>query len=81
MGRDFFDALFLWGKTEPRPAYLKEKLRVGSAADLKDRLIRCSRELDFDLLAEEVAPFLYRPEDAEKVRMFPEFVAGHEFKF
>ena len=81
MGRDFFDALFLWGKTEPRPAYLKEKLQVESAADLKDRLARRCRELDFDRLAEDVAPFLYRPEDAKRVRMFLEFVAGHEFKF
>ena len=34
--------MILWGKTEPRPAYLKEKLRVESAHDLRARLItRC----------------------------------------
>jgi len=80
MGRDFFDALFLWGKTEPRPAYLKEKLRVESAHDLRARLITRCRELDFDSLAEDVAPFLYRPEDAKRVRLFPEFIENHEFK-
>src|SRR4030067_1406327 len=79
MGRDLFDALFLWGKTEPRPAYLKKKLQIESAPDLKDRLARRSRELDFDRLAGDVAAFLYTPEGAKKVRMFPEFVAGHEF--
>src|SRR4030043_570883 len=81
MGRDRFDALFLWGKTEPRPSYLREKLHIRSGPDLKDRLARRSRELDFDRLAEDVAPFLYRPEDAKRVRMFLEFVEGHEFKF
>ena len=80
MGRDFFDALFLWGKTEPRPAYLKEKLRVESAHDLRARLIARCRELDFDSLAEDVAPFLYRPEDAKRVRLFYEFIENHEFK-
>jgi len=80
MGRDFFDALFLWGKTEPRPAYLKEKLRIESAQDLRTRLITRCRELDFDSLADDVAPFLYRPEDAKRVRLFPEFIENHEFK-
>ncbi|MBE3124876.1 MAG: nucleotidyl transferase AbiEii/AbiGii toxin family protein [Acidobacteria bacterium] len=80
MGRDFFDALFLWGKTEPRPAYLKEKLRIESAHDLRARLITRCRELDFKSLADDVAPFLYRPEDAKRVRLFPEFIENHEFK-
>jgi len=79
MGRDFFDALFLWGKTEPRLAYLKDKLLIGSAQELKARLIRRCRDLDFDRLADDVGPFLFRPEDAKKVRLFPEFVESHKF--
>lgn len=80
MGRDFFDALFLWGKTEPQPTYLREKLMVESAQDLRARLITRCRELDFDSLADDVAPFLYRPENAKRVRLFPEFIENHEFK-
>ena len=78
MGRDFFDALFLWAKTEPQLEYLREKMGVTSGPDLKDRLARRRRELDFERLAEEVAPFLYRPEDAKRIRMFPEFVRDHD---
>lgn len=81
MGRDFFDAVFLWGKTEPRPAYLREKLGVKDGADLKERLIRRSSEMDFDHLAEDVAPFLFRTEDADRVRLFPEFIRGRELAF
>lgn len=80
MGRDFFDALFLWGKTEPRPAYLKEKLCIEGARNLRTKLIERCRELDFDSLADDVAPFLYRPEDAKRVRLFLEFIENHEFK-
>ena len=81
MGRDFFDALFLWAKTEPRPDYLREKLGIASGADLKNRLTRRCRELDFERLAEDVAPFLFKPDDAKRVRMFPEFVRDHGFTF
>jgi hypothetical protein len=72
--------MILWGKTEPRPAYLKEKLRVESAHDLRARLITRCRELDFDRQGNDVAPFLYRPEDAKRVRLFPEFIENYEFK-
>lgn len=81
MGRDVFDALFLWAKTEPRPEYLREKLGIGSGAELKERLLRRCRELDFGRLAEDAAPFLFRADDAKRVRLFPEFVRGREFTF
>jgi len=81
MGRDFYDALFLWAKTEPRPEYLREKVGVANGLDLKDRLLRRCRELDFERLAGDVAPFLYRPEESKRVRMFPAFVQEHDFKF
>ena len=80
MGRDVYDALFLWGKTEPRPAYLAERLGVRSGRDLRLRLIERCRELDFDRLADDVAPFLFRHEEAKKVKLFPDFVKSHEFK-
>jgi hypothetical protein len=79
MGRDVFDALFLWGKTEPRLAYLNERLGVRSGSELRSRLVQRCRELDFDRLAGDVAPFLFRAEDTAKVRLFPDFVASHDF--
>jgi hypothetical protein len=81
MGRDFFDALFLWGKTEPSPDYLREKLGLRSGPELKAKLLDLCSTLDFGRLSEDVAPFLYAPEDAKKVRMFPEFVASRAFDF
>jgi predicted nucleotidyltransferase component of viral defense system len=79
MGRDVFDALFLWGKTEPRLAYLGNRLGIRSGRELRSRLIQRCRELDFDRLADDVEPFLYRPTDAGKIKHFPEFVKSHEF--
>ena len=81
MGRDFFDALFLWSKSEPRLDFLKSKLRIKSADDLKDRLTSRCLELDFKKMSEDVAPFLFDPKDSVRVRMFPQFVQEHAFTF
>ncbi len=79
MGRDVFDALFLWGKTEPRLAYLNERLGVRSGGELRSHLVQRCRELDFDRLANDVEPFLFRADDARKVRLFQDFVKSHKF--
>lgn len=79
MGRDVYDAIFLWGKTEPRPDYLADRLGIRGGEALRSRLMERCRQLDFDALARDVAPFLYRPEDAAKVRMFPDFIRNHDF--
>lgn len=81
MGRDFFDALFLWARSEPHPEYLRAKLGIEDAADLKDRLTRRCRELDFKKLSEDVSPFLFDPKDAARIRLFPQFVEEHSFTF
>lgn len=81
MGRDVYDALFLWAKTEPRPAYLREKIGVLNGLELKERLLLRCRELDFARMAEDVAPFLFRADEAKKIRMFPDFVQEHRFTF
>ncbi|HPW18460.1 MAG TPA: nucleotidyl transferase AbiEii/AbiGii toxin family protein [Candidatus Aminicenantes bacterium] len=79
MGRDVFDALFLWGKTRPRLSYLSDRLGIRGGQELRSRLIERCRELDFDRLADEVEPFLFRPGDAAKVKFFPDFVNSREF--
>jgi hypothetical protein len=30
-------------------------------------------------LADDVAPFLFRPEEAKKIKLFPDFVSSHAF--
>ena len=43
-------------------------------SDLIIDTIKRARELDFDLLAKDVEPFIFSKKDGKKVRMFPEFV-------
>jgi predicted nucleotidyltransferase component of viral defense system len=79
MGRDVYDALFLWGKAEPRLEYLGGRLGIRCGRELRSRLIERCRALDFDRLADDVAPFLFRPEEAKKIKLFPDFVSSHAF--
>jgi len=73
-GRDFYDIIFLLSRTRPHYAYLHEKISFTDPADLKQQLIRLSQTLDFDQLAQDVAPFLFDPSDRQKVTLFPDYL-------
>ena len=78
MGRDFYDMVFLLGKTKPNLDYLRSKMKIEDHADLKEGLLKRCGELDFDALAREVEPFLFVPSDAKKVREFRHYIEGME---
>lgn len=80
MGRDFYDAVFLMSKTGPDWEYLRTKLHISDAADLRHRLIARCQGLNFMQLAKDVEPFLFRGEDSKKVLHFSEYIAGFEFR-
>ena len=74
MGRDFYDVVFLLGKTEPDYSYLKDKLAIVGAADLRSRLIDKCDGLDMKALAADVRPFLFTPGDAKRVLLFRDYI-------
>lgn len=74
MGRDFYDAIFLWGKTAPNFEYLQVKLKIESLNDLKERLLKRCENLNFRTLAKDIEQFIYIPGDAQKVLLFVEYV-------
>lgn len=74
MGRDFYDAVFLMGKTKANMEYLKMKLEINDADDLKARLLARCCQLDFNLLTKDVEAFIFHKKDVKKVKMFPEYV-------
>jgi len=76
VGRDFYDAMFLFGKTKPNFSYLKLKLGIRNLAELKNMLIEKSEKLDFKNLAKDVRQFLFIPEDARKVLLFNDYIGG-----
>lgn len=79
MGRDFYDAVFLLGKTTPNLDYLKLKLKINNWVDLKNRLLLRCGKFNFEQLAKEVEQFLFVPGDSKKVRFFCEYLQRYEF--
>lgn len=73
-GRDFYDTVFLFSKTNPNFDYLDNKLGVGNIKELKVKLLKLSKHLDFKQLSKDVEPFLFNEEDTKRVAMFYEFI-------
>lgn len=79
MGRDFYDAVFLFGKTKPNLDYLKLKLKIKDSTDLKNRLLSRCKRFNFKQLAEDVEQFLFVPSDSKKVMFFYDYLQKYEF--
>ncbi len=74
MGRDFYDIVFLLSMTKPNYRYLKQKINIGTAKELRKYLINKNRQIDFNYLSKDVEPFLIKPEDKKRVELFPEYI-------
>ena len=69
-GRDFFDATFLLARTKPNYAYIDLRLNVSSAETLREKLVAIVDQIDLDAAARDVQPFLFNPQDVNRVRLF-----------
>jgi predicted nucleotidyltransferase component of viral defense system len=74
MGRDFFDVVFLLGKTEVNFDYLTRKMSIRNKAEIRDKLLLRCAQLDFRSLAKDLEPFVYSKKEVNRVLMFPDFV-------
>ncbi len=73
-GRDFFDTVFLMGKTKPNYDFLEKRMNISTSESLREHLISTCKVLDFAMLANDVQPFLFNPEDMKRVTMFPKYI-------
>ncbi len=74
MGRDFFDVVFLLGKSGVNFDYLTRKMSIRNKKELRDRLLLRCAQLDFSRLAKNLEPFVYSKKEVNRVLMFPDFV-------
>ena len=73
-GRDFFDIIFLWGKTKPDYGYLDKRLGIRDQTMLKEAFRKRISSIDLDALSADTQPFLFDPSDDKKIHLFREFV-------
>ena len=79
MGRDFYDILFLSGKTNANFPYLDAKIGISDSRTLRERLLEKCKRVDFNRLARDVSPFLYNPDEAKKISLFVDYIQKKEF--
>lgn len=73
-GRDFFDVVFLLGKSiAPNYAFLAQKVGIQNKQDLKIAILKKCSQLNFPQLAQDVEPFLFQAKDVKKVLLFPDY--------
>lgn len=73
-GRDIYDIIFLFGKTEPDYEYLEEKVKIKDKDMLKKRLQERVSTLNLKELAVEIEPFLIKESDRVKVESFGDLI-------
>lgn len=79
MGRDFYDTVFLLGKTKPNMDYLREKIGIKDRKDLKSKLMAKSKNINFVKLAKDFEPFLYDPKETKRILHFLEYIQTVNF--
>jgi len=74
MGRDLYDAIFLFGRTAPDLQYLKEKAGLESFDNVKKALIQKIKKLDLKKMAEDIKPFIFDKTDVKKIELFTDYI-------
>lgn len=72
-GRDFYDITFLLSKTKPDFGFINQKMGISSSERLRKELLLKIENLNFEDLADDVAPFLIAKEQVKRVVKFREF--------
>jgi predicted nucleotidyltransferase component of viral defense system len=74
MGRDLYDASFLFGFTEPDMDYLEQKVHVSSKNKIEELILNRFGERSIDELARDIEPFVPGMDDLLRVKLFPEIL-------
>jgi len=74
-GRDFYDTVFLLSLIDkPNYDYLKQKLNITDAKQLKELVLDKCSKIDMKEMAKDVQPFLFDPAEVKKIISFEEYI-------
>lgn len=73
-GRDFFDIMFLAQNTTPNLDFLQAKFGKFELKEIIEKILLQLSDADYSILAEDVRPFLINSTDADKIKLFPNFL-------
>jgi predicted nucleotidyltransferase component of viral defense system len=73
-GRDFYDAIFLLGQTQPNYKYLATKCGIHNLTQLKTSLDLALQNVDLNQKAQDFKHLLFRADNAKRILLFQKFV-------
>src|SRR3989339_1220440 len=74
LGRDYYDIVFLLGKTNPNLDYLKLKMNISAISELKEKVLQKCETLNFSELSRDVEPFIFDEDGKERVLQFKKII-------
>jgi len=79
-GRDFYDLVYLMGRDiKPNYKYLEAKINISNPKSLKEAVLDHCQQLDMDVMANDVEPFLFDASEVKKVIRFEDVIRQYEF--
>ena len=72
-GRDFYDAMFLLGYTQPNYNFLQKRSGIGSAQDLKVAIEDVLKTTDLSIKKKDFEHLLFNKQNSERILRFAEF--------
>ena len=73
-GRDYYDFIFLSGKTKPDFGYLGEKFGILNQAQLYERILETCKTIKFELKSRDFEKLVFDPAETKKVLFFEEYI-------
>jgi len=73
-GRDFYDFIFLSGKTEPNYAYLEQRFGIRKPEELYRAILNLCETVDFKLKSKDFEKLVFDPAETKKVLLFPDYI-------
>jgi len=73
-GRDFYDFMFLSGKTAPHFGYLETKFGITSFEELYAVILSRCESVDFEKKSKDFEKLVFDQTERKKVRLFPEYI-------
>ena len=73
-GRDFYDFIFLSGKTDPDFGYLKTKFDISNHSQLYSRILESCQETNFKLKSRDFEKLVFDQGETKKVLFFRDYI-------
>ncbi len=77
-GRDFYDLMFLLGQTKPDYDFLKKRMGIKNAVELKAEIKKLLKYTDLKTKAKDFEHLLFTRENNKRILRFEEFVEGSD---